>query len=106
MMWLCEYVSKLWNDVYKWLNDLNIHVTITYWEVCFGVYDNNDYLPFLNMIILLLKRYIYKCRVQEINPIFIVFKNWVTFTEKVEKNIANNRNKYGFHVKKWEPFLI
>lgn len=26
LMWSCEYVSKLWNDVYKWLTDLNIHV--------------------------------------------------------------------------------
>ena len=37
LMWSCEYVSKLWNDVHKWLTDLNIQVTITYWKVCFGV---------------------------------------------------------------------
>ena len=105
LMWSCNYVSKMWSDVCNWLKDLNINVNITYWDVCFGIYGNKEYLSFLNMIILLLKRYIYRCRVQEMHPLFNDYKNVVIFTEKMEKNIAKNRDKYGSHVKKWEPFL-
>jgi hypothetical protein len=39
-------------------------------------------------------------------PLFIDFKNHVIFTEKIEKHIAKSRDKYCFHVKKWEPFLM
>ena len=42
----------------------------------------------------LLKRYIYKCWVQETCPLFSDFKNLVIFYEKVEKRIALNRDKY------------
>ncbi len=104
LMWLCDYVSKLWNEVCCWFEELNMNINLTYWEVCFGASGQNNE-SFLNMIILLLKRYIYKCRVQETRPLFSDFKNLVIFYEKVEKRIALNRDKYDYHIKKWEPLL-
>ena len=106
LMWLCDNVSKVWHEVFSWLNELHINVNIAYWEVCFGITENTNYSTFLNMIVLLFKRYVYKCRVQEMQPLFIDFKNHVIFTEKIEKHIAKSRDKYCFHVKKWEPFLM
>ncbi len=105
-MWLCDNVSKVWHEVFSWLNELHINVNIAYWEVCFGITENTNYSTFLNMIVLLFKRYVYKCRVQEMQPLFIDFKNLVMFTEKIEKHIEKIRDKYCFHVKKWEPFLM
>jgi hypothetical protein len=104
LMWSRKFASKFWSSVIDWLEKLNIKITITYQQVCLGI-NHDKYSIFLNMIVLFIKRYIYKCRVQEIHPFFNDFKSWLLFTEKVEKSIAKNRNRYGYHIKKWEPFL-
>ena len=104
LMWSCKIISELWKDFLNWLRELNIIVNINYWNVCFGIYDR-EYHNFLNMVILLMKRFIYKSRVQEKEPRFDDFKNWVSFIETVEKHIAKKNDKYALHLKKWEPFF-
>jgi len=104
IMWSCKITSKFWDDIFKWMNKLHIDPNITYREVCFGI-PNHNQSNFINMIILLAKRYIYRCKIEKLSPGFVDFKKWIIFTEKVEKHIAKNKGKYGFHIKKWEPLL-
>ena len=104
LMWSCDKVSSFWKEVIKWLEDLNIHMNLSFVNVCFGVHNNNQ-ANFINMILIWAKRFIYKCRVQETNIAFQDFKQWVKYMEKVEKYIAVSKEKLGTHLKKWDPMI-
>ena len=73
-------------------------------NVCFGIHKCNNTI-LINMIIILAKRHIYRCRVQETKINFQDFKEWVQYLQKIEKQIAVNKDKMVFHLKKWEPLL-
>jgi hypothetical protein len=105
LMWDCHIVSSFWDNITKWFIELNINIDLTYFEICLGPSKAEKNI-FINMIILLAKRYIYRCRVQELNLNFSDFKEWVLFIEKVEKYIAVSKDKYGVHVRKWEPMYL
>ena len=57
-------------------------MNLSFVNVCFGVQAN-----FIDMILILAKRFIYKCRVQETNIAFQDFKQWVIFMQKVESTL-------------------
>ena len=103
-MWSCDKISSFWKEVIKWLEGLNIHMNLSFVTVCFGVH-NNYQSNFINMILILAKRFIYKCRVQETNIAFQDFKQWVIFMQKVERYIAVSKEKLGTHLKKWDPMI-
>ena len=65
LMWDCDFTKQFWSDVKDWVNhDLGIHLIIDYKTICFGLLSE-DFDYFKNIIILLAKRYIYRCRVEE-----------------------------------------
>ena len=104
LMWNCKWVSTFWKEVINWLTSLDIFLDISYMNICLGIYDT-EYSSFINMLFILAKKYIYKCRVQDDKVIFSVFKDWIFYTEKVEKYIAIKKEKQNSHYKKWEPLM-
>ena len=60
---------------------------------------------FKNLIILLAKRFIYRCKVEGKLLSFYVFKEWIKAIEKSERFIANRNGKIAKHLKKWEAFF-
>lgn len=84
LMWDCNIVSSFWDNTIQWFIGLNINTDITYFDICLGS-SKTEHTIFINMIILLAKRYIYRCRVQELNLNFSDFKEWAIFMENVEK---------------------
>ena len=106
-MWSCTTVSLFWKEVIKCLRIKNIPINITYKTICFGLSDMGiNHTSFINMILILAKRHIYRCRVQEAKLFFDDFKEWVFFNQKVEKQIALNKGKLEGYFKKWEPLLL
>ena len=81
LMRKCKHVTSFWREVTHWLRDLNIILNVPYMKICFGIYDT-DYSTFVNMLLILAKKYIYKCRVQETKVYFPDF-----FSLKRLKNI-------------------
>ena len=105
-MWSCGIVSLFWKEVIKWLRMKNIQIDITYKIICLGIPAMEINLnSFINMILILAKRHIYRCRVQETALFFEDFKEWVSFNQKVEKQIALNKGKLEVYLKKWETLL-
>ena len=39
LMWSCDKISSFWKEVMKWLEDLNIHMNLSFVNVCFGVHN-------------------------------------------------------------------
>jgi exonuclease III len=105
LMWSCNCVSLFWKEIISWLRDLNIIINISYREICLGIYDTNHF-AFINMIIIFAKKFIYKCRVQEDILLFNDFKEWIFFMEKIEKQIAVNKDKCGVHIKKMGALIV
>ena len=68
-------------------------------KFCLGIYDT-DYSTFVNMLFILAKKYIYRCRVQETKVYFLDFKDWIFFIEKVEKHIAIKKDNKVLILKK------
>ena len=105
-MWSCKVVSLFWKEVIKWLNTKKVVVNLTYKVMCLGISSVKvEYYSFINMTLILAKRHIYKCRVQESILCFQDFKEWLLFNQKVEKQIALNKGKLEVYLKKWEPLL-
>ena len=101
LMWDCVVTKTFWDQIVTWVGcELGDHLNINFDIICFGLF-NDDFDVFKNMLILLAKRFIYRCRVDEKNPNISLFKEWLKFIEKAERLIAERNNKQSFHNKKW-----
>ena len=101
LMWECNVTKDFWNNLSTWMNTvLNIFFNVNYQNICLGLF-NEDFDFFKNIIILLAKRYIYRCRVEEKKLSIYVFKELVKMTEKSEKVIAERNNRIASHNKRW-----
>ena len=72
LLWQCWYVQDLWSKIQEILNANNIDISLSYFNVCFGVtFGNNLKHSVFNFIILLAKNYIfssiYKQQIPNIN---------------------------------------
>ena len=101
LMWECDVTKDLWVNISNWMNtDLNIFFNVSYKNICFGLFDDNfDF--FQNIIIILGKRYIYRCRVEEKKPSFYIFKSWIKLIEKSERIISERSNRIIPHNNRW-----
>ena len=105
LMWECNVTKDFWSDLRIWMNnELNIFFNVNYQNICFGLLNENfDF--FQNIIILLAKRYIYRCRVEEKKLSIYVFKALVKVIEKSEKVVAERNNRMTPHIKRWGILL-
>jgi hypothetical protein len=92
LMWDCD-ISKKFCDFTKWIKkDLSLFIDLNFEIICFGLLEENfDRLK--NMLLLLGKQYIYRCRVEEKPLSIFVFKEWIKNVEKSERLIAIRNNK-------------
>ena len=59
----------------------------------------------LNHMILMAKFYIYKCKLNSVNPSLRVYKAKIQEIFYVEKKVAARRNKLTLHFQKWGKLL-
>ena len=60
----------------------------------------------INHLILIYKYMVYAKRNNDRDCNVSTFINLVKQTENIEKRITKKRNKYHYHIKKWEPLLL
>jgi hypothetical protein len=99
----CEVVNSFWQTVtthFSIIPDLNVFNKI------YGILDTNtNNYAGINQIMLIAKRYIYKCRCDQSKFSFIALKNMIKDTIKLEYFCAQRASKLEFHFQKWDPFL-
>ena len=95
-----------WEALCSWLSNYKIGVQpFTLIDILFGVFNIGDDFSIINYLILTAKLYIYKCKLNNINPNLRVYKANIKSVYLVEKKIARRRNKLIKHFKKWEKLL-
>ena len=59
----------------------------------------------LNHLVLAAKLYIYKCKLNNVNPSLQVYKAKIKGVYQIEKGIATSRDKLKKHFRKWDKLL-
>ena len=74
-------------------------------DIIFGVFNTEDDYIILNHLILTAKFYIYKCKLNLVNPSLRVYRAKISVVYQVERKIAAKRNKLTKHFQKWEKLM-
>ncbi len=81
--WHCDHTRKLWQDIYQFIVDYVYEDFELYFrDILFGSFsfEKRFNVCFLcNLIILLAKYFIHKCRTMKVIPIFFTFKKMLRF---------------------------
>lgn len=97
----CMVTNGLWEEIQV---NLSFIPHLNSFNKMYGVYDDNsEYLNLVNQILLIARRYIYRCRCDGSTLSFNAFKNMVVSTRKLEYYCAQRLLKLNIHFKKWEP---
>ena len=91
VFWSCQYVCTFWNALQRLLNekcDNAKNLKLSQNLILFSVDDHIKTDNILDLIILLSKRYIYKCKIQKHTPDINVFKIILKARYSIEKYIA------------------
>ena len=105
LLWSCEVVQSFWKDLSKLLNRLCTHVhNFSFNErlVLFGHDDSVNTDRITDLIILLAKHLIYKCKVQKSNLNINYFKNELHQRYCFEKYINDDSTNFK---NSWAPFM-
>ena len=73
-------------------------------DIFFGVFNTEDDFILLNHLILTAKFYIYKCKLNIVNPSLRVYKAKIRDVYQVEKTIATKQNKLTRHFQNGRSF--
>ena len=106
LLFYCDTTKDFWRAFSSWLSNQNVSLdTLTFENILFGVFNNNEDFIILNHLILLGKFFIYKCKLNKIKPILTIFLAKTKTVYYIEKKIATKNNQLYKHYKKWEKLI-
>ena len=98
----CLFTATLWEKLVIWCNNINIKVrSLSAADIIFGDWQRKEDFLLLNDIILIAKRYIYYCRINNSKPFFNVLKVRIKSVYLLEYQISKRKNKRQAHSLKW-----
>ncbi|XP_020630416.1 ubiquitin carboxyl-terminal hydrolase 12-like isoform X2 [Orbicella faveolata] len=102
----CRCTEAFWPALTSWLRKQNIFVeTLTLMSILFSEFSESKGIIILNHLILMAKFYIYKCKLNNMEPSLKVFVAKVKIVQDIERQITVKRNKMTTYNKKWEKLL-
>jgi len=104
----CDLVSKFWNDLLVLLKEKCNHCHDIYFDqelILFGLKLNVHTDAVLDLIILMAKFYIYKCKLQDTQPILNTFTLLLQNRYNIERYIAAVNDKTSQFDTTWAPYL-
>ena len=103
---LCPRVQVFWNEVcstfgekLKWSRSLHIK------DIFFGSQDLKTHNTLTNYIILESKYFLYRCKLNKTPLSILHLIDKIKNTYYIERSIARENNKIGYHYEKWGPLL-
>ena len=102
LLFYCKIVDLFWKELLSWIAIYKDEVVeISLIDLLFGIFD----FKAMNHILLLAKFYIYRCKLEKINPNIYVFRAKVRATYNLELFIAKKKDDLLKHYTKWELFI-
>ena len=99
----CTIIEGFWKAFTSWLTKQNISLeALTLLNILFGVFNENEDNIILNHLILIVKLYIYKCKLNGTNPSLKVFIARTKTVCQRELQIATKHDKLLKHYEKWK----
>jgi len=102
------YVTKFfWEAFCSWLIECSISLQpLTLTDIVFGIFNVEKDFDILIHLVLVAKLYvyIYKCKLNNVNPSLQVYKAKIKGVCQIEKRIATSRNKLTKHFRKWDNY--
>ena len=90
LFWDCIYINPLWGEFIAWYNDKESeNIVLDIVDVLFG---KSNASATLNMLIILMKNFIYKQRVIKSIAGFAGFISYLKYYQTIEKNIYLKKN--------------
>lgn len=108
LLWDCRFVQRFWADLLFWLNDKCTHcANFTFSEslVLFGWKQNCKTDKIMDLMILLGKYHIYKCKIQNKIPSTQYFKQTVRQRYVIEKYAHAIAGKIDRFLVNWAPYM-
>ena len=104
----CPQVKKLWKALKKWIKwKYELQVDFSETDIILNNFaGQKKYDRLFNMIILVLKRYIYVTGCKNEKLSFIQFLTYVKQMQEIKFSIASKNNKIKKHIQKWQYFHV
>ena len=101
----CSAIQTIWCMVEAEFSSIfNDRITDVEKELC--AFDNDDTHTQKNLILLIVKQYIYKCNLDEVSPTWAGLIAKIRLLERVEYDIGCRKNSVESHFAKWEEILF
>ena len=108
LFWECEKVKKFWSAFMIWIKTKCSHLSgleLDSQLVILGQHENTTTDKGFNLLLLMAKFYIYKCKIQDKKFCLEHFKNDVVMRYNVEKCIAYTHCNVAKFSKMWTLYL-
>ena len=106
LFFYCDITKTFWEALCSWLGECKVKSQpFTIMDIIFGVFNTEDDYIIINHLILTAKFYIYKCKLNLVNPSLRVYRAKINVVYQVERKIAARRNKLTKHFQKWEKLM-
>ena len=95
LLYECEKVYPIWEKIFEWLKPNLILISgICVKLVILGTSHINESNIMLNLLLLIVKKYIYSCKYKREMPNINAAKHWIKRYHEIEKIIYGNSNAY------------
>ena len=108
LLWDCTYTETFWKRILDWITNNTSHLhafNITEQVVTFGVEDNVVTDRVLDLMMLMAKHYIFRCRCLKVTPNFVCFSREVKQRAVVEKHIWLIKDNLTMYFLLWSPYV-
>ena len=105
IFWECPITQRLWSQLVNFLNNRGITITLNIMDVCIGTDQCRNHSSTINFVLLLMKYVINTTTLNEMIPVFCVFRNYLHKRINLEKRIALTNNKLEIFYNMWSSIL-
>ena len=104
IFWGCTHVQTLWREFSRWISEkCSQNFILSAKDVILGKESLNDTK---NLLIILIKMFIYKQRNEKCIPVFIAFLKFLKYYQRIEKIMYQNKREVNKFNDRWENLII
>ena len=101
IMWDCQLVQKLWQNLRRWLNYILGMELLFSKEVTICNHYRGQCKELINTILLITKQYMYAAKCKKEKLVFVNLAKGIYDIQKLERIIALRQNRYYKYMVKW-----